>query len=208
MSQNVRTHTNGTAASGLTIQKDGATSEGDETLAIKSGGTTETFKEGDIFSIATVNSVNPISGEDTGSVRQFVVDADATMDGSGEVAALTCTPGTDPYKIYSASATEKYLPYQNVSAVPANDDVITVAGDTGAQYKANLAFHKDAFGLAMVPLEMPVSAAWKAQESYNGFTIRVIRDYDVTNDQEYIRFDVLFGYKTLNPLLACRIAGQ
>jgi hypothetical protein len=35
----------------------------------------------------------------------------------------------------------------------------------------------------------------------------VVRDYDVINDQEYIRFDVLYGVKVLNPFMACRIAG-
>lgn len=207
MSQNVQTHTNGTWASGITVQKDGASSEGDTTLAIKSDGTTNTALQGDIFTIATVNSNNPISGASTGRLRQFVVDANATMDGSGEIAALQATPGTAPHNIYSASASEDYLPYQTVVALPANNDAVTIAGTTGQTYKANLAFHKDCLGLCMVPLEIPASASWSAQESYEGYTIRVIRDYDVTNDQEYIRFDVLFGVKVLNPFLGCRIAG-
>jgi len=206
-SNNVSTHTNGTAMSGLTIQCDGSSSEGDTTLAIKSGGSSETFKHGDIFTIAAVNAVNPISGADTGSSRQFVVDAAASMDGSGEVAALTCTPGTAPHQIYATGAGEKALPYQNVSAVPLADAVITPVGTTGEQYKTNLAFHGDAFALCMVPLAMPLSVSWGAQESYKGFTIRVVRDYTISSDTEYIRFDILYGVKTINPFLACRIAG-
>lgn len=205
--QNVKTHTNGTWASGLTVQKDGASSEADTTLAIKSDGTSETAKHGDIFTIATVNSVNPVSGDDTGSLRQFVVDADASMDGSGEIAALTATPGTAPHQIYSTGAGEKALPYQNVSALPANNDALVFAGTTGEQYKVNLGFHHDAFALCMVPLEMPLSVAWGASESYNGFSIRVVRDYNVSSDTEYIRFDILYGVKTINPFLACRVAG-
>lgn len=206
-SQNVNTHTNGTWASGLTVQKDGASSEGDTTLAIKSDGTSETVKQGDIFTIATVNSVNPISGASTGNLRQFVVDADASMDGSGDIASLQTTPGTSPYAIYSGSAGATYLPYQNVSALPANNDAISIAGTTGEEYKVNLAFHRDCLALAMVPLAMPASVTWGARDTYEGFSIRVVRDFDVVNDKEYIRFDVLFGVKILNPFMGCRIAG-
>jgi len=59
----------------------------------------------------------------------------------------------------------------------------------------------------MVPLEMPASVGWGAQESAGGYSIRVIRDYDVINDQEYIRFDVLYGRMVINPFLGVRIAG-
>ena len=205
MSQNVNTHTCGSGVD-LSFTKDGASSEGDATIAIISGGTTETLKHGDILTIAGVNNVNPISGQSTGNLRQLVVDEDATLS-AGDISALKVTPGTSPYQIYSAGAAEKFLPYQTVSALPANAAVVTFAGDASLAHKVNLAFHKDCLGLAMVPLEMPVSVSWKGQESYNGFTVRVIRDYDVQNDQEYIRFDVLFGVKTLNPFLGCRIAG-
>jgi hypothetical protein len=214
MSQNVNTHTIGTWGSSTAFDMDGATAEGANTLAIDQAGAGSalTVKQGDIFTIANVNAVNPISGISTGQARQFVVDADATCADAGggdyQIAALQCTPGTAPYGIYSSAATETYLPYQNIDTLPADGAALTIPGTASATYKVNLAFHKHAFGLAMVPLEMPASVVWKAQESYNGFNIRVVRDYDVTNDQEYIRFDVLFGVKTLNPLLACRIAGQ
>jgi hypothetical protein len=209
MSQNVNTHTCGTAAgaSGIAVD-DAGIAEGDSTIAVDHASTDYTFKEGDIFTIAGVNAVNPISGADTGTARQFVVDADVSMSGGGHDATLTCTPGTAPYVIRSAGGAAVYDPYQNVSALHADDAALTIPGSSGAQYKVNLAFHKHAFGLSMVPLEMPASVGWKAQESYKGYSIRVIRDYDVLTDNEYIRFDVLFGIKTLNPLLACRIAGQ
>jgi len=54
---------------------------------------------------------------------------------------------------------------------------------------------------------MPASVGWGAQESAGGYSIRVIRDYDVINDQEYIRFDVLYGRMVINPFLGVRIAG-
>jgi len=210
-SNNVNTHTNGTWPDG-TVYVDDTVSEGDHGFNIdqNAAGSAYTLKDGDYFTVAAVNAVNPISGQSTGSSRGFTVDGDQIFADAGQGdmnCDLNCIPGTDPWLLYSESASETYLPYQNVDALPLENALITVAGSTGQQYPVNLAFHKHALALVMVPLAMPVSAAWKAQESYKGYTIRVIRDYDVTNDQEYIRFDVLFGVKAINPMLACRIAG-
>ena len=207
-SQNVNTHIVGTWAALADIQKNLIAVEREATHSIKSAtGVAQTVLQGDIFTYAAVNGVNPISGQSTGRLRQHVVDANTVMDGAGNVAALTATPGTTPYEINSSLALEEWLPYQNIDTLAANNAPLTVAGTTGLVHKVNLAFHRDCLGLAMVPLEMPASVSWKAQESYNGYSVRVVRDYDVTNDREFIRFDVLFGIKTLNPFLGCRIAG-
>lgn len=206
MSQNVNSHTCGTAAGATDILVDGAASEGDNTITIDQNGSwTKTLTQGDIFTVGSVNAVNPISGDSTGYLRQFVVETAAGT--TGNETAVDCSPGKDPYALYSASATEKQLPYQNVDALPGNNAAVTVAGSSGLNHKVNLAFHRHALGLCMVPLEMPASVSWGARESYKGYSIRVIRDYDVINDQEYIRFDTLFGLKVLNPMMACRIAG-
>jgi hypothetical protein len=85
--------------------------------------------------------------------------------------------------------------------------VVTVAGTSGLVHPVNLAFHRDAFALAMVPLAVPQSVAWSSTANYEGYSMRVLRDYDSTNDQEYLRFDALFGVKVINPFMACRIAG-
>jgi hypothetical protein len=181
--------------------------QGDATLALTSATTTAaTLAVGDIFTIAGTYAVNPISGQSTGSLRQFVIDK-ACGPFSTTLGTVYCTPGTSPYQIYSEAAVKDYLPYQNVYTVPTSTSAVTIAGTASTPYKTNLGFHKDCLGLAMVPLEMPPSVVWKAQETYDGYSCRVIRDYDVVNDQEYIRFDVLFGVKVLNPFLGVRVAG-
>jgi hypothetical protein len=205
-SQNVQTHTCGTSAGLTTNLVDDTVAEGDTTINIdQNGSISTTVTAGDIFTIASVYAVNPVSGQQLSYLRQFVVETAATGDGSN--LDISCCPGTDPWKIYSASATETYLPYQTVSALPADNAAVTIAGSASSTYPVNLAFHRDAMTLCMVPLEMPPSVTWKAQMSKNGYSVRVIRDYDVTNDVEYIRFDVLFAADRLNPFMACRIAG-
>ena len=63
--------------------------------------------------------------------------------------------------------------------------------------------------LAFWPLTLtltdPDSASWGQMMSHNGFSVRVIKDYDVNNDIEICRLDVMWGAKTLYPELACRL---
>ena len=207
--QNVNSHTVGTWAAVTDIQKDGASSEGDTTLALKSTGAAQNAAAGDIFTIAAVNSVNPISGIATGSLRQWVVATTASMDGSGEIAALSAIPGNSRsvHKIYSSAADEEWLPYQTVNTLPQNSAAVTVAGTSGQVHPVNMAFHRDAFGLCMVPIEQPASVTWGARMDHDGYSISVIRYLTGGTLTETIRFDILYGVKTLNPFLACRIAG-
>lgn len=208
MSQNVNTHTNGTWASVIVVQKNLIATERDPTHSLKSDGNAQTLTHGDIFTYNAVNSVNPVSGMSTGSLRQFVVDKDDVLTAGGAIAALEATPGTDPYQLNSGAAdATTFLPYQNHDVLPQDDAAVTIAGTASQQYKVNMAFHKHTFGLVMVPIEIPASAAWKATVSHGGYTIQVLRWMDGLTYTEYIRFDVLYGVKTLNPFLGCRIAG-
>lgn len=205
VSQNVNMHTCGTAAGLTTPLMYGATAEGAVALAIDTNGSwTLTLTEGDIFTVANVNGVNPVTGVSTGQPRQFVCH---THTDNGTDATISCTPGVAPYNIYSAAAAEANLPYQTIDTLPADNALVSVAGSASLVHPVNLAFHKDCLGLAMVPLEVPASVTWAAQESSNGYSIRVVRFYDGKNDQEYVRFDVLFALKVLNPFLGVRIAG-
>lgn len=204
-SQNVQSHTHGTQAGVAGAELNGAAAQGANTLALDGLGAANTMLDGDIFTVAGTNQVNPVHGGNTGQLRQFVVNANATAS-AGAIASLPCTPGTSPWAIYSEAAASKYLPYQNVNTIPANDADIVVAGTAGISARMNLAFHKDAFALVMVPLETPASYTWKATVNYKGFSIRVVRYVDGDEDRETIRFDILYAIKTINPTLACRIA--
>jgi hypothetical protein len=206
MSQNVNSHTVGTGGGTTTSLMDGATAEGATGLVVDENGSVSLiFNEGDILTVANVNGVNPISGLSTSRLRQFVVRTTTTASGTEDT--ISTTPGVSPNQIYSSAAGEDYLPYQTIDTLPADDAAVSCAGTSGLVHKVNLAFHRDCIGLVMVPLTIPASVGWSAQESNEGYSIRVIRDYDVINDQEYIRFDVLYGRMVINPFLGCRIAG-
>lgn len=164
-----------------------------------SGGAT--LKEGDIFTVAGVYAVNPVPGEGaTGKtvmpyLQQFVVRADATADGGGN-ATLTIAPA-----IITSG------PYQTVSAAPADGAAITVLGTAATAYPQNMLFHENAFALVTVPLEMPDGAAWKARETDDGLSVRIVKDYDIAEDEDIVRIDVLYGWKAIYPDLAARLWG-
>jgi hypothetical protein len=209
-SQNVKNHIVGTKAGtpavnggtqGVTYQANGGANK--QTL-ITDGWTASSavLKKGDVFTINGVYAVNPVPGEGaTGKqqmpyLQQFTVLADATADGSGN-ATLQIAPA-----IIASGA------QQTVSAAPADNAPITVVtGTAGTAYPQNLAFARNAIALVNVPLIMPDGASFKAQESHDGLSIRVVKDYDITNDVEIIRLDIMFGVETIYPDLGVRITG-
>ena len=197
--QNVLTHTTGLHTTGSTPLMAGATAEGATSLATDGWAvSTAILLEGDVIQVAGCNSVNAVSGVDTGVLRDFVVTADVTSDVAG-LATIPIAP-----KIYSAAAGADVLAYQTVTALPLNNAVITIKGVESTAYPQNLLYHKNALALVTVPLHLPSSAGFKARVSDSGFSIRVVKDYDITNDEEVIRLDVQFGWTDLYPELAVR----
>jgi hypothetical protein len=145
---------------------------------------------GDIITIESVYSVNPDNKVSTGNLQQFTV-------------VTAVTPGTNAASVTVSPAIVITGPYQNVSAAPVNNAEITLTNG----HRANIAFHKNAFGLVTVPLALPDGAAFKARESHNGLSIRVLKGYDILTDTETIRLDILYGVKCLYPELAVRVFG-
>lgn len=205
MSQNVKAHTVGTWAAG-SPQVDGgsqastwanvkSTTYSSQSLNVKNMSNGDTIKKGDIFTIAGINAVNPITGDTLDFARQFVVVSDdATV--SGTTATITVSPAiivSGPYKTCSETATDS--------------DAITVKGTSATSYRQNLVFYPDAVTLAIVPLEVPRGAVSCVQKSYKGITMRLIEGYDMTNNISGWRFDVLFGVLAHQPHLATRLSG-
>lgn len=155
------------------------------------------LKKGDVFTIAGVFAVNPQNRQSTGQLRQFVVTADVSSDASGNA--------TVP--IYPAIVTSGA--FQTVTASPASGAALTVLGAANTSTPANLAYHRDAFTLACADLPLPggVDMAARVSDKQLGLSVRMVRAYDINNDRFPCRLDILYGWKTLYPELACRIQG-
>lgn len=159
--------------------------------------TTGILKAGDVITLAGVYDVNPVSRQSLGYLKQFTVIADADSGASTGPATLTIAP-----------AIVTTGPYQNVTAGPAADATITVVtGTASTAYAQNLCFHKNAIALVWSALEMPDGAAFKAQESDSdtGMSVRVVKQYDIDNDKDIIRLDILFGGDVIYPELGVRL---
>jgi len=206
MSQNIPTHTVGVATGTPLVKGASQVSTyasvkdtNTQTLATDGWTASQTgiLKAGDIFTIAGVYAVNPVTKATLPFLRQFVVTADADSDGSTN-ATFTISPA-----IITSGA------FQNCSAAPADNAAITVGTGTGGTgYRQNLVFHKNAFAFVSVPLEAPQGAVNVSRQSYKGINVRVIPFYDGTNDISKWRLDILYGVKAIDPRLAVRLYGS
>lgn len=158
--------------------------------------TTGILKAGDVFTIAGVFAVNPVTKATLPFLRQFSVVADVDSGASTGPATLTITP-----PIIASGA------QQTVSAAPADNAAITVLGTGGTGYRQNLVFHKNAFALVTVPMEKPEGAVNVSRQTYKGINVRLVPYYDGTNDISKWRLDVLYGVKAIDPRLATRLSG-
>lgn len=174
---------NGAGQSGSTLVTDGWTS----------GSTTLTA--GTVFTIAGVNAVNPQSKQAYNTPQQFVV-LTTVSDTTGALTAVI-----SPSIVTSGA-------FQNVSAGPADNAAITVAGATGVATQLSTAFHPDAFVCGWAELDVPggVDMAVRATDPDTGVSVRLVRAYDVITDRWITRFDTLFGANTMYEQLACRVA--
>lgn len=159
-------------------------------------------KAGDVFTLyasgtsgAKLKMVNPKTKVATNVDQQFVITADGSSDGSGNL-TLTISP-----PIITSG------PHQTVNTAPADNAGLVMLGTASTTYSQNLVYNKNAMALAMVPMEMPSAAYNGARESYKDMSVRVIPIYDGTNDISKWRLDLLYGRKLIDPRQVVRLSG-
>lgn len=202
-SANRPSHTTGTFTASTPLVN-GASQTGSSLITNGWASGATTLKKGDIFTVAGVYSVNPLSYQSTGRLQQFVVTADIS-DTSGDM-----TIAISPSIITSGAL-------QTVSNSPAHQAVITVLGATSATAGTlattaspqGLLFHPDFAAFVMADL-VPVSAGATSSTVRSkqwGISIRMVEQYQITSDQNPSRLDILIGAATLQPRMACRLVG-
>ena len=194
--QNMFLHTSGTATAGAV---NGAAQTG-STLILDGLGNAKTIKRGDVFNIAGVYAVDPQNRQSTTRLRDFVAQEDKTATTGGAVASLAIRP--------SLTATGKD---QTINSVPADDAVITwkkkAAGSQGHQ---GMAYHPDAFALALVDDELPEDVDFKAKtkpedaQMWN-VSISIIRTYDIDSHSYPCRIGAYYSWLTQREELVTRV---
>jgi hypothetical protein len=153
----------------------------------------KTLAQGDIVTIAGVNRVHPETKADTGQLQQFVVTE--AVSGGGTTLKLS------PAIVTSGAG-------KTVSGSPANGAAVTKAGGASAVHGLSMAYQKGAFAFASADMVMPRGVDFAAREAFDGVSMRIVRQYDINNDKFPCRLDVLYGFKTIRPQLACRLANH
>lgn len=194
-SQNIKRHTagagprlhsgdallvNGAVSSGSTIAMDGATIN-----------ITDYFVVGDVFSIAGVESVNPVGRAATGQNMQFVVTANASSNGAGEL-TVSVAP-----TIISDTAN----PNRNVSNAVPNNAAVTMV----TSHNVNVAYPERGLDIVCPPLyklQVPYSSV--AVDPETGLSLAVTQTGDILGYQNYMRIDLLCGFKW-HPQYASRL---
>lgn len=153
----------------------------------------DTFPKGTVFTVANVFEVHPETRVSTGRLQQFVVTADTTSAGT------TVTLPIAPSIVLTGAL-------QTVSGSPANAAALTIGGTASTAYPLMCGYHKTAFTMGFVDLDMPKGVDFAAREVMDDISMRIVRQYDVLMDRKVTRVDIMYGYKAVRPELACRIA--
>ena len=195
MSQSIKVHTCGSRdATAATTVKTTVATQGQATIVLTQGSVVTTIAAGDVFTVADCYAVNPQTRETTGSLFQFVALSAATA-----VAGDWTVTVAPIYTSAHALAT--------VDSFPTAAKTVTFVGTASTQYAQNLVYHKDAITFATADLLLPQGVDMAARAVHNGISLRVVRQYDINNDRMPCRIDVLYGYSTIRPQMACRIWG-
>lgn len=150
---------------------------------------------GDTITFAGCYAVNPQTRQTTGALQDFVLQANASSDGSGNITFVV-----SPALVPSGQ-------FQNVTASPATGALISVYHTAAAGQSAlaglvstqGLLWTPEAFGFVSFPGDVPEGVDMGATMMYSnhsdaiGVELRFARIWDGYRDQWVNRFDVYYG---------------
>ena len=186
-SNSIWTHTAGTWAAAVTVN--GANQAGTSIIVTCTAG--DTFNQGDKYSIANVNFVNPMTRRYPGpkQAQTFTVTQSLTGVGGG-ADVLNFLPA-----IYGPGSQ-----YQNVDSLPANGAALTLfPGTTSPNGKSGtmgLGISPFAFGIAAGKLYLPkaTEASGDATDPDSHISIRKVKAWDPQRSMLVNRMDSLCGF--------------
>jgi hypothetical protein len=187
--QSLYSHTAGTWAGAVTVT--GAGQSGSSLII--TGTNNDTIKQGDKFSMANVNLVNPRTRRTPGplAAMTFTATADFTLTGGADT--ITILPA-----IYGPGSQ-----YQNVDNLPANGAALTLfpgtAGPNGLSGTVGLALTKFAFAIVGMRFYKPkaVEASSQAEDKLTGIPVRFVKAWDPVHSMQIHRFDTVCGFGNL-----------
>lgn len=200
---NMPVHTTGSFTSSTPVVS--SANQTGSTLAL-SGLGTYAFKKGDTFKITSgtaVNSVNPVSYNDTGDLQEFVLTADAS-------GSSTVTLNISPSIITSGQLqTVTNSPDNNATVLFSGATGVTSATMTATRSKQSLIFHPAAFAFVMADMDddLPGAQVGMARDKDAKISMRWAYQYNGQTDQKISRVDMIVGVAPILPYFALRAWG-
>jgi hypothetical protein len=184
-----------------------------QTLSIDNVGNAKTVAAGEVFTIADVYAVNPITKERLDYLQQFTVitggTSAATGTGNDQNLDITISPpiiSSGAFQTVSCRGTSSTAPDDNAAIQWMGSD--TEADTDNTTYKFATVFRPEAIALVSAKLIMPYSGeAEYATDPETGLTLRYWRSSDSTNDTHMHRFDVVYGVKNVDKRRGVRLSG-
>jgi hypothetical protein len=193
--QTVIKHTSGNFTAAVTVNGGGqTTATGGGSITTTAFGAGVTLKKGDIITFDGVNSVNRVTKQSLGTLRQFVVTADVPATST----AIFIYPAMiGPVGGVVGGVDQQY---QTVDSLPINGAVVRMVTKANEVYRKSIGFTQKAVTMATADLVLPRRAIEEgSRTNYNGIAMRIITDYLPNSDQLATRVDVLFGKKYIRP---------
>jgi len=157
---------------------------------------TDTIKAGEIITVTGRNRIGL-------STRSAFTDATgAQILWSGVVTAdVTLAGGAGTLLVAGAGMFEANGQYNTVDSALTSGDVVTLLGSASTVYQPNMFYHKQAFGIAVIPQTKLYSTDTIATTP-DGMQIRISKYADGDTNKQKIRFDLVAAYATFDPFKA------
>lgn len=151
---------------------------------------------GAVFTIAGVYACHPETKAAYQHLQQFVITA--TSAGG----AVTVSP-----TIYITGARKNVSTSTgaDLATTDFNSKTLTFIGAASTSYVQNLMYHKDAFTFVTAELPTMADSVRCVTQTYDGLSLRVWQQSDISSDALLTRIDILYGYAAIRPQWACRI---
>ena len=152
---------------------------------------------GEVFTVAGVYACHPETKASLGYLQQFTIIGSSSNNTL--VSPTIYLTGANQNVCSSAGA--------QLATTAFNAQTVTFVGSASTSYDQHLAYYKEAFAFVTADLELPNGVHFAAREQMDGLSIRVVRQYDINNDNIPARLDILHGYEAIRPEWAVRITG-
>jgi hypothetical protein len=188
--------------------------DGDTSIVMSGLGANATIMQGEHFTVAGVNMVNPMNQLPQGFFQSFVVTANATATAGG-IATVPVSPTislSNPAVMVGTTMVTRYpgLPINvngTVDALPLVGAAVTFSGAPSATGVFNFGFQRDAIVMTSVDLPVYEGQDKCAQENYEGFNVRVWRNPDIEGDRLICRIDSVVVFTLIRSQLGCVVWG-